>query len=352
MHKVRFLVIAATGLVGLGAALAYFAGAFHEKDHTVEPDHLPIEGELFTTKLQPVSLTSTIPGTITPTDETIIGSRLLASINEINVRAGDHVDKGALLIVFDDASLRAIVEQREQAISSARAASEESILNRDRASQLFEASSLSRADYDRAMTNYRIAEAELQRAEQAAAEAQSQLGYTRILAPISGTIQERYIEPGDTATPGQALLKLYNPGRLRVEAILPESLIAFVNPGDELTAHIDALDTTVTSVVEEIVPSADPGSRTFRVKALLPAVASVYPGMFARLEVPLGTEERLLIPTIALLVSGQLTMVNVIKDRLAQTRIIRTGKTHDNMVEVVSGIDPGEIVLVKAQSEQ
>jgi membrane fusion protein (multidrug efflux system) len=158
-------------------------------------------------------------------------------------------------------------------------------------------------------------------------------------------VVDRYVEAGDTVVPGQSLLRLFNPGRLRVIALLRESLIGRVRPGQVIGAHIDALDLGLDAVVEDIVPSADPGSRTFQIKALLPASADLYPGMFARLEIPLGSE-RLLVPRAAVVHSGQLTFVYVEGATGPERRSVRVGTAHGNDVEIVAGLRGGMTVVV------
>lgn len=281
------------------------------------------------------------------TDETLVGSRILASITRMHVRSGDRVQRGDLLVEFDDTAQRSVLAQRQQAEASSAAAFEEVELARERAVKLFNSGNLSRADYDRALTAHRVQTAELERARRAVAEAAAQLSYTRIDAPISGTIVERYAEAGDTTVPGQALLRLFNPGRLRVEALLRESLITQVNQGQEITARIGALDLVVPAVVEEIVPTADPGSRSFLIKALLPQQVDLYPGMFARLEIPVADRQRLAVPEAALVRSGQLTFVYIEDNAgLVQRRAVRTGTLSDGRIEIVSGLRAGDQVIV------
>ena len=265
----------------------------------------------------------------------------------MHVRSGDRVERGDLLVEFDDSAQRSVLAQRQQAEASQEAAFNEATLVRDRAIKLFESGNLSRADYDRALNAHRVQEAELERSRRAVAEAQAQLDYTKIMAPISGTIVDRYAEAGDTTTPGQALLRLFNPGRLRIEALLRESLINRVHQGQEISARIGALDLAVTVVVEEIVPTADPGSRSFLIKALLPQQADLYPGMFARLEIPVGERQRLAVPEAAIIRTGQLTFVYVEgPDGSGQRRAVRTGAVADGQVEIVSGLRAGETVIV------
>lgn len=339
------LALAATAF--LIVVMAYFSGAFTENASVDKAAQERLAGERVELAVESVQVVEPVPGTVSATDETLVGSRILASITRMHVRAGDRVERGDLLVEFDDSAQRSVLAQRQQAEASSNAAFEEATLARDRAIKLFESGNLSRADYDRALTAYRVQEAELERARRAVAEAQAQLDYTKITAPISGTIVDRFAEAGDTVTPGQALLRLFNPGRLRVEALLRESLISRVQQGQVLKARIGALDLTVDAVVEEIVPTADPGSRSFLIKALLPQQADLYPGMFARLEIPVGERPRLVVPEAALIRTGQLLFVYV-EDQEGNTlrRTVRIGEAEGGFVEVISGLGTGDVVVV------
>lgn len=344
--KWRSALLSLLAIAGLVGVMGYFAGWYHSKTGAHDPVELHVSGARVLVTVEQVANTEPVPGTISATDETVIGSRILAAITAIRVRAGDRVEQGDLLVEFDDSSPRSVLEQRQQAAASAKASLDDASLNRDRAAQLLESGNLSRADYDRTMTAYRVASAELERLQRAVAEAQAQLAYTRIKAPMSGRVVERYAEPGDTAVPGQSLLRLFNPGRLRVEAVLRESLIGLVSQGQQIQARIDALDLQVPAVVEEIVPSADPGSRTFLIKALLPGQADVYPGMFARLLIPTGTRSALLVPAAAVQYSGQLRFVYVAGPEVLERRLVRLGEPDGDRIEIRSGIEPGAVVVV------
>ncbi|MCX7064242.1 MAG: efflux RND transporter periplasmic adaptor subunit, partial [Proteobacteria bacterium] len=120
-----------------------------------------------------------------------------------------------------------------------------------------------------------------------------------------------------------------------------------VGTGDRVTARVDALDVAVTATVEEIVPAADPGSRTFTLKALLPQVDGLFPGMFARLMIPLGTEVQLRIPAAAVQRAGQLDFVYVRTAIGDERRFVRIGKVESDATVIVrSGLANGESVVI------
>ena len=125
------------------------------------------------------------------------------------------------------------------------------------------------ADRDAARANAAALEAELASARQALEEAESAVGYAEIHSPIAGRIVDRFAEPGDTASPGQKLLSLYNPFSLRIEARVREHLALSLQNGQELDVEVPAVGKLFSASVEEIVPAADPGSRSFLVRAIL-----------------------------------------------------------------------------------
>lgn len=344
----RRVILMVSALAALAVMLAYVAGAFHAKVGPLqEPQHLSQSGTAVTVHAASEPITEWVPGTVRATDETLIGSRIMATVVRVNVRANARVTQGDLLVELDDQTFTAVVEQRRQEEAAANAALNDARRSYDRANSLSKTGTISQAALDRATTDFHVAEANAERAARAVSEAQAALAYTKIRAPMTGTIVERFIEPGDTATPGRTLLRLYNPGRLRVEATLRESLVRHVGTGDTVKARIDALDVAVPAVVEEIVPAADPSSRTFTLKALLPTVEGLFPGMFARLSIPLGSEVRIRLPSRAIAQAGQLDFVYVRTSAGDLRRFVRIGTPEsDGTVIVRSGISSGEIVVV------
>jgi len=178
-------------------------------------------------------------------------------------------------------------------------------------------------------------------------EARTALSYSKLASPISGRIVERYADPGDTARQGVPVLRLYDPATLRLEANVRESVASELKENQNLTVEIDAVKESFDGVVDEIVPSADPGSRTFIVKVRLTVGAGLYPGMFGRLRIPIGQVKRIYIPVAAVTHVGQLDFVIVKTQQGAVRRYVRLAQGGpDERCEVVSGLKPGEQVFV------
>jgi multidrug efflux pump subunit AcrA (membrane-fusion protein) len=132
-----------------------------------------------------------------------------------------------------------------------------------------------------------------------------------------------------------------------LEASVRESVASRLQENQRLTAEIDVLDKRYKGVVDEIVPSADPGSRTFLVKVSLTGGSGLYPGMFGRLLIPIGQIEKIYVPYDAVTHVGQLDFVMVNTEQGAVRRYVRLGeRASGERIAVMSGLKAGEQVLI------
>jgi multidrug resistance efflux pump len=190
-------------------------------------------------------------------------------------------------------------------------------------------------------------EAQKEQAEAAVREAQVMLSFTTIEAPLSGRVVRRMIDPGDMVTPGQPLFVIETPAEPELHAVVAESLVAEMKPDQKLDVRIDAIRQTLQGTVREIVPQADPRTRTMLVKVSLPPQASLVSGQFGTLAVPTGTYQALVIPARAVRQIGQLQLVDVVDDKgVAHRRFVTLGPSHGDLVEVLSGLKPAERIVV------
>ncbi len=311
-------------------------------------------------------------GTVRPRTETKIEAQVTGKILSVYVKPGDFVKKGDRLIQLENnefktryeraqQGLRSAEANREQAkkmIESARARFNKAESHYNRVKQLLADKALSTSEMEQAESDFIQAEAELKQynqglegaeasvkqAQKVIEEAQIAMDYTDIKATEDAEIARRLVEPGDLAVPGKTLLIVQTVGNMRLEAFVREGLISRIRPGLEMPVEISAINRMVTGIVEEIVPSADPKTRSFLVKVGLPFVQDIYPGMFGRLLVEAGTKEAIFIPADAIIKVGQLEAVMVkVKDSW-EKYYVKTGKKSNGMVEILSGLDGGEII--------
>lgn len=346
--KITAIVFA---LALLGIVMAHLAGFFEEKIPIDFKGVLPsrADGVILSVEVTTEPVIEQAAGTIRAKVETVISPVITAKISTISVRSGDEVKRGEVLAELDSRELEARVGQARQAVVAAKAKLALAEKDSERLQRIYKAEpgAVSKADLDRVLTALRTARAQLLGAQRQEDEAKTALSYSTLTAPISGRIVERYADPGDTARQGEALLRMYDPDTLRLEASVRESVASKLTRGQSLNARVDALDEEFEAVVDEIVPSADPGSRSFLVKVALKGSSGLYPGMFGRLLIPIGQTNKIYIPLRAVTQVGQLHFVIVKTEQGPVRRYVRLGAhAGTDRVQVISGLAVGENILV------
>jgi RND family efflux transporter MFP subunit len=290
-----------------------------------------------------------------------VSSQVMGSITAVNVREGDAVRRGQMLVAIDDAQPRAAVDQARAALSAAdhelAAAESELTLAQstfNRLQTLYEKKSLSAQEYDEGRTRLQSAEAHRDtaraaRAQSAAAleQALTHLAYTRVLAPFDGLVTERRVDPGALAAPGMPLITLEGGGQYRLEAAVDERDLGYVHLGEAVPVWLDALGAQpLNGKVAQIVPAADPASRSFTVKIDLPANKNLRSGIFGRTAFARGSRQEVLIPQSAVTERGQLQTVYVVGENgIATLRYVTLGPEQPQGREVLSGLSAGETVV-------
>jgi len=352
-------IAAAAGFaVAVVLLMLWLAGHFHPKVTDQMPAVAagaatrPAEGlSTVPVRLRTVPRIESAVGTIRATHEAAVASKVLARVVEVNVQAGQRVEKNQVLVRLDDADLRARLEQTRAAVEAARARRDRAQIDYDRIKRLYEQAAASKTEYDQATIALRAAEAELERARHAQREAETILDYATIRSPFDGVVIDKLVEPGDTVRPGQVLLRLYDPSRMQLVARVRESLTRRLAVGQTIGVSIDALHLQCEGRISEIVPEAEAASRTFSVKVTGPCPPGVYSGMFGRLQIPLDPEQVLVIPRNAVRRVGQLDLVDVVTGGRVQRRAVQLGRHFDNDVEVLSGLRAGERVVVPQSTD-
>jgi RND family efflux transporter MFP subunit len=342
------------GLAVMGLVIAWLAGVFHDK---IQPGQQSIAARKLSD--QPTAVVKEVVkqsfeeaiGTLKASNRTIVSAKILATIQEVNVAAGDQVAAGQLLVRLASDEYEARWRQAEQALEGAKATRLQAESSYTRAQKLraSRAGVISQAEFDEIVARVNVARADENRQNQAVTEAKVLLSYTNIAAPRAGKVVDRLAEPGDTAQPGRPLLVLYDEASLRLEAPVVEDLAVKLAVGQPLKVRIDALDREVEGIVGEIVPQAQAMSRSLLVKVTLPAADDRYEGMFGRLIIPAGERQHLCLPVAAIQEVGQLKFVDVVRaDDTLERRLVTIGQLgEDDRVEVLSGVDQGERVALQ-----
>jgi RND family efflux transporter MFP subunit len=277
--------------------------------------------------------TEDVVGTVRARLHAVIEANVSGEIERMLVAPGQRVAAGARLLVINAREVEARLEQ-------AQALKQKADDDLKRAASLLKQNILPQAEFDAAQSRFRVAEA-------AVREAETLHGYTTIDAPFPGTITRKYADVGDLAAPGKPLLEIEDARSLRFEADVPEAVVGRLSPGQTLPVRVAAVPAELLGTIVEISPAADPGSRTFLVKLDLPSSPALRAGQFGRVGMPVGTSTALRVPSSAVIVRGQMEIVFLVDDGKARLRIVKTGKRVGDDVEIVSGLDAGEKIVVE-----
>ncbi|MBI2946262.1 MAG: efflux RND transporter periplasmic adaptor subunit [Verrucomicrobia bacterium] len=277
-------------------------------------------------------ITEEVAGTVRAKLQATLEARLSGRIEKLPVVLGQPVKAGDLVARLDAAEIKARLDQAEASLEQA---------ERDwkRISALFEQQAATRAEFETAQAHHRVAKG-------AVAEAKAMMGYVEIAAPFDGVVTKKWADVGDLAAPGKPVVSVEDPSALQLEADVPEAIAIHVRLGALLAARVDGVNEELTGAVREIAPRTDSLSRTLRVKIDLEKQPNLRSGQFVRLLVPAGERHSLRVPASAVVQRGQLDIAFVVANQRAQLHLVKTGKTAGGEVEILSGLDAGDSVVV------
>ena len=287
-----------------------------------------------------------VVGTIEAVQRATIAAKVTGTIAEMPVTLGAKVKPGDLLVKLNAIEISARLSQAETAVAQAKR-------NLDREQRLLSKNASTRETVNAQEDAYRQAKA-------AQTEARTMLGYVTLRAPFSGQISSKLVDIGDMATVGTPLLVLENTATLQVVASVPEDLLHRIKSGDTLQVKVPAANIATTGTVAEIAPTANASSRTATIKLNLKPDNALRPGQFVRVILPGPTTTTLLAPETALYVFGQMERLFVIDNSQSPSqeglskvrlRLVRTGLHRDGQVEILSGLNSGEQVVIQANNQ-
>jgi HlyD family secretion protein len=290
-----------------------------------------------------------LTGALKPKESVDVVAKATGRLEKVYFRVGDRVTKGALVAELEDDEIQQRVRRAEASLSVSEAgvAQRQAELsniraNLDRAKQLFEEGLLSPQEYDQQQTSLAMVEAqvELAQAQKQQAEAELrelniQLEQTKIYAPMSGDVAQRYVDEGALLGPQTPILRIVNLSTMISQGNVPERNVGKLRVGNEAEVRVDALPNEVfRGRVARISPVLDAATRSALIEIDIPNPnRTLKAEMFARINLDLGTmREATLIPRDGLVYRGTQPGVYVLEgannDRPV-FRAIETGMTRE-----------------------
>jgi RND family efflux transporter MFP subunit len=343
-------LIAVTAFIGLGVLLYIIAGGFTPKLPT---EAMRAEGEavngrtLITVAMQSLPLIESYAATTVADQTATLSARITARVADVLVDVGDEVKSGDILLQLDNTDLDARVAQTEQAIVSSQAQLNNARKEYQRLLTLKKGNAVSQSQLDLAEANLKAMQAQARQAQASLTEAKATLGYSLITAPFDGVITRKLVELGDVASPGVAMLELYNPASVVVEAAIPVSRRQLITIGDRWSVTIEGEAEPTLATVAEISPAADRGARAVTIRLSIDDEVARWPGIFSRVALQTGETEALVIPAEYVYRIGQNHYVKQVIEGQAYPRLVKVkpAPAPERLI-VTQGIRSGDQLLL------
>jgi len=289
--------------------------------------------------------------TIKSRDSAVIMPEVEGQITEILVRSGNRVAAGDPLMQIDPSRQEATVKSQQDTRAAKQASLEFARQEFERIKALQAEGILSRQDLDRARSALDAAEAELEALDAQLREGQVQLRYHRVTAPTAGVVGDIPVRVGDRVTSSTVLTTLSRASGLEVYVSVPVERAVDLHPGLGLRILDSRGDTAAVTKVSFVSPQVDDNTQTVLVKGWVPKEAErLRPDQLVRAHIVWGTSDSPLIPVLAVSRLGGQHFAFVAEESegalVARQRPVKLGEIVGNDYVVLSGIEPGDRVIV------
>lgn len=355
--------------VVVGTALALTAGAVISRDEAPRAGAAGIAGSpraetpiaTAVVQLRRVTEQYSADAVIEAVHAATVSAQINGTLVQWYVDAGDRVKRGQLLARLDPRDTDALLLAGQANVAQAEAALEQARLNHERTVRLVEQKFISQSALDKAAADYKAALAALEVARAGRTQATTARSFAELRAPIDGVISRRLLEVGELAAPGKPAVELFDPASLRAAGSVPQSVLARLGAlharerggeraGERVTVLLPTLNASIESTALTVLPAADPRRLSTEVRAELPArlPAGAVPGTVAKILIPTGAADKLLMPADALVRRGEFAGAYVIDAQgRSSLRQLRVGETIDGRaIEVLAGLSEGERVAL------
>lgn len=272
-----------------------------------------------------------------------VGGKIIARAVDV----GSQVRAGQVLLSLDAIDVQQKVNAGRASVERAQSQLRLAEADLERYRQLYEASAISKAQYDQVVTQYESAQAAVTEAQANMVQLDNMLDYTTLTSDADGTVSAITAEVGQVVSAGQTIVTVVQDGSMEVEIAVPENRLSEIQVGDKATVTFWAKENAMAQgMVREIAPMADQTVRTYRVRVAIDDMPQgVQLGMTARVYFGSPSDSTLTVPMSAIYQSGDTPTVWVVRDGVATLTPIRTGSFSGNRIEVTDGLQAGDVVV-------
>ncbi|MFT4024982.1 MAG: efflux RND transporter periplasmic adaptor subunit [Flavihumibacter sp.] len=325
----------------LPISLALAIGSCHSNnDKKIQPPKpgtargsatIKVEGYVVGTS--PISEKLEVPGSLLPYEATELRPEVSGRITQLNIREGQSVGRGALLVKLYDADLQAQLKKLEVQLEMNQKTAQ-------RQSELLKIDGISKQEYDLgelAVSNTR-ADIEL---------IKTSIEKTEIRAPFSGRIGLRNVSVGAYVTPATLITNIRQEDQLKLEFTVPEKYSSRLGAGTPVSFTIDGLAKPMTAKVIATEEAITEDGRSLRIRSVVQGKApQLKPGAFAKVTLDFGKDKNaLMIPSQAVIPQARDKKVIVFRGGTASFETVTTGVRDSSRVQILSGVAKGDTVV-------
>jgi membrane fusion protein (multidrug efflux system) len=248
----------------------------------------------------------------------------------LNIPDGATVSKGTLLAKINDADLQAQLDQQKVQLDLAEKTEK-------RLKQLLSVNGVNQSDYDASLSQVNNLKASIKIIE-------AQIDKTIIRAPFNGKLGLRQVSPGAYVTPQTLIGTLQQSDKIKIDFTVPESFSDYIKIGNQITLQTNLSDEKYNAIISAVEPQIDMDTRNIKVRARLKD-NNINPGAFVKVLFDKKTEG-IMVPSNALIPDANSNQVVVIKNKKAVFKNVETGTRNADNVELISGVDPGDTIVV------
>lgn len=272
-------------------------------------------------------------GTIRANEVVELSTETAGLITEILLQEGRSVERGDLLVKINDSELQAQKQRAEYRLSLAEQ-------REARQQRLLERGGISQDEYEATLNEVNVLRAEVRLIE-------AQIEKTEVRAPFTGVVGLKYVSTGSYISPDTRIASLQDVDPIKIDFSVPERFLARVSVGDLIEFSVQGVDSTFTGEVYAIEPRIDTDTRTLQVRAISDNPDRVlFPGAFANITLILDQiDDAIMLPAIAIIPELNRQKVFVARDGKVEEVEIRTGIRTSNKVQVIDGLQVGDVVL-------
>lgn len=285
-------------------------------------------------------------GAIYSHKETMIATRMMGYIKSINVEEGDLVKAGDILFEVDPSDIESAKSQAEAGVLSAKAMYLDAKRDYDRFEDLYAKGVVPKRDFEKMQLNLELREQGLKMAEAQLGQVKAQMQYTTVTSPIDGIVIHKMSKVAEIAAPGRPVLILSSLSDLRAKALVKESDIGKVHVGMPITVSVPSLNRTIDSKITSVVPSGDPATHSYAIKANLKQTDGLLPGMYVKLAIDLESRNGITVPLSAVTERGGIRGVFTLEGEIAKFVPVEVLSQQGSLAEV-SGLAAGKTVIVQ-----